>query len=187
MNQVSPSPHLSFDSLVEYWLGECDDTATQRADVHLLACDTCGTKLDEVMALAQGVHRAFADGLVHTFISDPFVAQLLERGFRVREYRVPHNGSVSCSVAPEDDILVGRLEVPLEGVSRVDVAISRSLADGEHWVHDVPFDAVRGEVVIAPKLVALRELPTHDMHIRLLACDGEGRHEIGHYTFHHHA
>ncbi len=139
------------------------------------------------MSLAQGVHRVFAEGLVNTFISDTFVAQLLERRVRVREYRVPHNGSVNCSVTPEDDILVGRLEAPLEGVSRVDASISRSLADAEHWLHDVPFDAVRGEVVIAPKLVALRELPTHDMHIRLLAWDGESRHEIGHYTFHHHA
>ena len=187
MNQEFRSPHLSFDSLVEYWLGECDDTETQRADMHLLACDACGTKLDEVVALAQGVRRAFADGLVHTFISDAFVARLLERRVRVREYRVPHNGSANCSVAPEDDILVGRLEAPLEGVSRIDVAIRRSLADGEHWVHDVPFDAVRGEVLFAPKLDALRELPTHDMHIRLLACDDLGRHEIGHYTLHHHA
>lgn len=187
MNQESRSSHLSFDAVVEYWLGECDDTDTQRADMHLLACDACGTKLDEVIALAQGVHWAFADGLVHTFISDAFVARLLERKVRVREYRVAHNGSVNCSVAPDDDILVGRLEAPLEGVSRVDVAIRRSLADGEHWMQDVPFDPVRGEVLIAPKLVALRELPTHDMHIRLLACDDQGRHEIGHYTFHHHA
>ena len=187
MNRKSRSPHLSFDTLVECWLGESDDTAAQLADMHLLGCDTCRTKLGEVIALAHGVHRAFTDGLVNTFISDAFVARLHDCKVRVREYRVPHNGSVTCGVAPDDDILVGRLEAPLQGVSRVDVAIRRSLADAEHWVHDVPFDAVRGEVVIAPKLVALRQLPTHDMNIRLLACDAEGHHEIGHYTFRHHA
>jgi hypothetical protein len=187
MNHESRGPHLTFDSLVEYWLGQADDADAQRADMHLLGCDACGAMLDEVISLARGVQRAFSDGLVAAFISDAFVARLHERRVRVREYRVAQNSSVNCIVAPEDDILVGRLEAPLEGVSRVDVAIRRSLADEEHWVNDVPFDAVRGEVLFTPKLVALRELPTHDMHIRLLACDDMGRHEIGHYTFHHHA
>ncbi len=179
------SPHLPFDSLVAYWLGEGNDT--ESIDQHLLACDSCGTLFDELVALAQGVHRAFADGLVNVFVSDAFVARLVERRMRVREYRVPYNGHVNCSVAPDDEFLVGRMQAPLQGVSRVDVAIRLSLADDEQWVDDVPFDAVRGEVLIAPKLVAMRQMPTHDMHIRLLARDDDGHREIGHYTFHHQA
>ncbi len=185
MSGASGSPHVAFDGLLEYWLSETDDARTQSIDMHLLACDACGEQLDEVAALAQGVRQAFANGLVHSFISSAFVARLLERGVRVRQYHVPHNGSVNCSVAPEDEVLVVRLEVPLEAVGRVDVVRSVSLADGEERVHDAPFDAISGEVLISPKLVQVRKLPAHDVHIRLLAVDSSSVREIGHYTLHH--
>jgi len=40
---------------------------------------------------------------------------LAERKVRLREYRVPRNGSVNCSVAPEDEMVIARLDVPLGG------------------------------------------------------------------------
>lgn len=178
-------PHTAFEELVEYWLGEIDDARTQDIDMHLLACDACGAQLDEVVALAQGVREAFANGLVHSFISAAFIARLVESGMRVREYLIPHNGSVNCSVSPQDEVLVGRLVAPLEGVSRVDVAIRLSLKDGDEWFYDVPFDVTSGQVLIAPKISQVRKLPMHDVYIRLLAVDDTDSREIGHYTLHH--
>ncbi|MDZ5461717.1 RNA polymerase sigma factor, partial [Azohydromonas lata] len=51
-----------------------------------------------------------------------FVERLAAQGLRLREYRVPCNGSVNCSAAPQDEVLVGRLQVALQGVRRLDVA-----------------------------------------------------------------
>ena len=185
ISDTGVGPHTAFDELVEYWLGELDDARTQVIDMHLLACDACGAQLDEVVALAQGVREAFANGLLHSFISAAFIARLVESGMRVREYLIPHNGSVNCSVSPQDEVLVGRLVAPLEGVSRVDVVVSMSLKDGEEWVYDVPFDLTSGQVLIAPKISQVRELPMHDVYIRLLAVDDNGSRDIGHYTLHH--
>ena len=64
MSEAGHSPHLGFDRLVEYWLGETDDASTQGIDAHLLGCDACGAQLDELVALAHGVRHAFANGLV---------------------------------------------------------------------------------------------------------------------------
>lgn len=185
MNRDRAGPHVDFDRLVEYWLHETDEASTQSIDMHLLACDKCGAALDEIISLARGVQQAFAGGLIHSFITAAFVDQLQQRGLRVREYRVAVNGRVNCTVAPDDDVVVGRMAAPLEGVSRVDVAVRVSLGGEEAWVHDVPFDPASGEVLFAPKLVQLRKMPSHDMQIRLLACDAQGSREIGHYTFHH--
>ena len=104
---------------------------------------------------------------------------------RVREYFIPQGGSVYCSVSPQDEVLVGRLLAPLEGVSRVDVAVRLSLKDGEEWAYDVPFDVASGQVLIAPKISQVRKLPTQDVYIRLLAVDDKSSREIGRYTLHH--
>ena len=178
-------PHLAFDELVEYWLDEFDDVRTQEIDMHLLACDACGAQLDEVVTLAQGVREAFANGLVHSFLSAAFIARLAESGMRVREYLIPRNGSVNCSVTAQDEALVVRLVAPLEGVSRVDVAVRLSVKEGEVWAYDVPFDMTNGQVLVAPKISHVRKLPTHDATIRLLAVDDNGSREIAHYTLHH--
>lgn len=185
MSEAGHSPHLGFDRLVEYWLGETDDASTQGIDAHLLGCDACGAQLDEIVALAHGVRHAFANGLVQVVVGAAFVARLTQRGVRVRQYPIPRNGSVNCIVAPQDEMLIGRLQAPLKGVSRLDVALRMSLAEGEEWLRDVPFDAASGEVLLAPKLVELRQLPAHDLHIRLLSVDDDGAREIGHYTLHH--
>ncbi len=180
--------HLEPDALLDYWLGGTDDAATETIDAHLLQCDACGAALDGVIALSRGVKEAFRGGAVPSMLSAPFVERLKAAGRRVREYHVPHNGSVVCSVAPEDDLLVSRLAAPLHGVTRLDALFALSFAPGgEKRLSDVPFDAAAGEVLFAPKLTEVRGLPSHEMVVRLLAVDAAGEREVGHYTFHHQA
>lgn len=188
MSGASALPHLEWDALVDYWLGDSDAAAAEAIDAHLMQCDACGGALDEVMALARGVKEAFGGGAVPSMLSAPFVERLKSAGRRVREYRVPHNGSVVCSVAPEDDLLVSHLSAPLHGVTRLDAVFALSLEPGhESRLNDIPFDATHGEVLFAPKLAEVRTLPSHEMVVRLLAVDAAGEREVGHYTFHHRA
>jgi len=182
------STHPPWDALVDYWLGDADADATAAIDEHLLHCDACGAAFDEVVALARGVRDAFAHGAVPAVLTAAFVERLKGAGRRIREYRVPRNGSVVCSVAPDDDLLVSRLQAPLQGVTRLDAVLTLSFEPGrERRWHDVPFDAAAGEVVYAPPLAQVRQQPTHDHVVRLLAVDAGGEREIGHYTFHHQA
>lgn len=188
MSTLLPLGHPDWDALVDYWLGDADAAATEAIDAHLLQCDACGAAFDDVVALARGVKAAFAHGAVPSMVSTAFVERLKAAGRRVREYHVPHNGSVACSVAPDDEVLVSHMAAPLQGVTRVDAVFSLSFQTGHpQRVRDIPFDAAAGAVVMLPKLAEVRQHPTHRMVVRLLAVDAAGERELGHYTFNHQA
>jgi len=178
--------HLGWDELVAYWLGDADAAATEAADEHLIHCDNCGARLDELIALSRGVHDAFVGGRVAAVLSGAFADALKAAGRRIREYRVPHNGAVHCTVRPGDELLVGRIAAPLAGVARVDALLETSLDPGHRErLKDIPFDATAGEVLLVPRIDTLRRLPSHDFSVRLLAVDAQGERELGHYRFHH--
>jgi hypothetical protein len=178
--------HPDWHTLMDYWLGDSDAALTQQIDEHLMHCDACGGAFDQVVALSHGVREAFKRGAVATMLSRPFVERLRAAGLRLREYRVPHNGSVVCSVAPDDELLISHVAAPLQDVSRVDAVFTSSLApQHEERLVDVPFDAAAGAVLFAPQLDAVRRQPTHELRVRLLAIDAGGEREIGHYTFKH--
>jgi hypothetical protein len=176
---------IELDTLVEYWLGELDEEGTRRVDEHLLGCDPCGAKLDEVIALGDGVRRAFASGLVGTVVGAGFTERLAQRGLRLREYRVERNGSVECSVGPDDDVVISRLSAPLSGVSRVDLVRIGMPGEPEVRAQDIPFDPASGEVVFIVPAAWLREMPSYVERMRLLAVDASGERPIGDYTFNH--
>ena len=178
--------HPGWHTLMDYWLGDTDTPLTHSIDEHLMHCDACGAVFDQVVALSQGVRDAFRRGAVAAVLSQTFVDRLRAAGLRLREHRVPHNGSVVCSVGPDDDLLIGRIAAPLHGVSRVDALLTFSFDPArEERLLDIPFDAAAGEVLLAPQLDEVRRQPTHEMRVRLLAVDAGSEREIGHYTFRH--
>lgn len=178
--------HLSVEDLLAYWLHETDPAATAAADEHLLHCDACGRTLDELVALGDGVRAAFRAGAVLALTSGAFVDRLSAQGLRLREYRLPHNGSVNCTVAPDDDLLVAHLEAPLRGVARLDARARFSFEpDVEHALRDLPFDAQNGEVLYMPRIAEVRQMPAHTLELTLLAVDGGESRELGRYTFRH--
>jgi hypothetical protein len=185
MTPTATREHPGFDELLDYWFGDTDEAATEAIDAHLFGCDACGMQLDRIAALAQGVRAAFAAGSLGVVVSPRFVDRLAERGLRVREYRVPLNGSVNCRVAREDDVLVSRLQAPLQGVQRLDVAADVTPGGGTEWLRDIPFDAASGEVVLLARLAEVRNMPAHELRVRLLSVGDAGAREIGRFTFRH--
>ena len=179
--------HPGLGRLLDYWFGDLDATDTEAVDEHLFGCDACGALVDDMAALGQGTREAFAAGRIGTVVGPRFVEQLTAQGLRLRQYRVPCNGSVNCSAAPEDEVLVGRMQVALRGVQRLDVAADFDFGGDTVWLRDVPFDPASGEVVLLPALAAVRRMPAHVMRVRLLAVEeaGAGMRELGHYSFHH--
>lgn len=179
---VSPIP---IATLLEYWLGELDEAREGPLDEHLLGCGHCSANLQSVVEIAGGIHAAVRAGAVRAVLTDAFLKRLAAQGLRLREYRVPHNGSVHCTVAPDDDLLVTRLEAPLAGVERLDVERWGGDAQGLERMHDVPFDATAGEVVIVRQIERIRAMPASTARIRLLAVAPSGERLVGEYTFNH--
>ena len=180
------SGHLDLDLLLDYWLAEGSPAAMDAVEQHLMSCDACGEQLDDIIALADGVRAAMRAGEVGFGVHGAFVEHAIRHGLQVREYRVPHNGSVNCTVSPDDDLLVSRLAAPLQGVRRVDIVAELSTAPGvQHRMEDVPFDAQAGEVLYLPRLSQVRALPEHTTRMVLVSMEEGGARELGHYTFRH--
>lgn len=178
--------HPSVATLLDYWLHDSDAATTDAVDEHLMQCDACGQTLDELAALGDGVRAALRAGAVAVATSGAFVERLAAQGLKVRTYRVPHNGSVNCSVAPEDDLLVSRLQASLQGVDRLDVLVELSTAPGaQHRITDIPFDPEAGEVLYVQKLAEVRQLPAHTATVTLLSVGADVAREVGRYTFRH--
>jgi hypothetical protein len=118
-------------------------------------------------------------------VDDAFVRRLVEQGVRVREYRLPHNGSVDCTVTPDDDVVVARLEAPLGGVARLDMVEMDADGKGRTRLQDIPFRADSGGVVVVSRTDELRALPASTTRMRLLAVDATGERVIGEYIFRH--
>jgi anti-sigma factor RsiW len=175
--------HADLGTLVAYWLGELDEAREASLEEHYVGCAECSARLAEVEALAEGVKRAYASGRVGAVVTGAFVERLRARGLKLREYHVPRNGSVNCSIGPEHDVLLGYLEdVPLQGVSRVDAVV---VLDHEIRLEDVPFDVVAGQVILAPSVELIRSLPAHREVVRLVSVEDGGERVLGEYTFNH--
>ena len=176
---------LAWDTLLSYWLAELDPDGEGQVEEHYLDCDQCSHRLEQLVALAQEVCKVTKMSGVSVVINEQFVHSLLEQGMRVREYRVPLNGAVNCTVAHDDDFVVAYLEAPLEEVKQLDLIYLDS--DGEEGVRleDIPFIATSGLVVFTSRIDALRALPTTSLRLRLLTTDNDEERSIGEYTFNH--
>ena len=110
------------------------------------------------------------------------------QGMRIREYRLGPSERVACTIGADDDAVVGRMQVALAGVTRVDALQSLDLGDGHlqlSRLEDVPFDPNADEVLTLPSATALKKLPAHTLRIRLVAVDELGERPLGEYTFAH--
>jgi hypothetical protein len=176
---------LDWDTLLAYRLGELDAEREASVEEHYLGCAACSRRLEELHALADGVHKVARESGVTVHINNAFVHRLAANGQQVREYVIPWNGSVNCTITPDDDFVVSHLQVPLENVERVDLAhLDR---DGkEEWREkDVPFIPDSGSVVVSTSIVAVRAMPAMTLHMRLLAVDGNNERTLGDYTLYH--
>lgn len=173
------------DWLVRYWLDDLDAAHTLQMDEHLLACDACATRLQEIADVADGLRALVRSGRVHGVVSRHFVEKLAATGLRLREYVVAHNGSVHCTVTSEDDLLVSCLRVPLAGVSRLDMIVTDDAGEHQECLRDIQFDPAGNEVIFLPATAHIRTLPAMTSHIRLLATDRGEPLQIAQYTFIH--
>jgi hypothetical protein len=167
-----------------YWLGE---SVAEEATIeeHLMGCPHCSARLESLVRLGQGIRRVTRAGNFHGVLSAAFVEELRNDGLRVREYRLHPGGSVACTVAPDDDLVVSYLSAPLRDVQRLDLVFEDPGSGHELRLADVAFDPAAGEVVLAPGTAALRAFDTGPRRARLIAVHDGVEREIGCYTFNH--
>lgn len=184
-NALSCQSPLEWDVLLAYWLGELSPEDEARAEEHYLGCAECSQRLELLIAMARNVRELIKISGVNMVITDHFVRRLAARGLKVREYRIPVNGSVNCTVTSEDDIVLGRLEAPLDRVQRLDMVYIDSEGRSDMRLEDIPFVPESDAVVFSTRIEALRALPACALRVRLLDVTGTGERTLGEYTFNH--
>jgi hypothetical protein len=172
-------------ALLAYWLGELEGAREAELEEHLFGCETCSAYLREIVQLGEGIQRVTRAGGVHAVLTAEFVRRLQASGLRVREYRLQPGGSVNCTVAPEDDLVIAHLHARLKDVQRLDLVLEDETSGARWRAEDVAFDPAAGEVVMATKMTELRQLGSATLRAQLLAVERENERVIGEYTFNH--
>ncbi len=172
-------------TLIDYWLGELDPQREEGVERHLLGCASCSGELQQWIGLGDALRALARRGAVAAIVSGEFVARIAQRGLRLREYRVPRNGSVHCTVAPDDDVMISRLAAPLEGIARLDLLVQDEGDPAPTRLQDIPFRAAAGEVVVVPPIERIRALPQSTSRMQLVTVDDGRERVLGDYTFIH--
>jgi hypothetical protein len=183
---VSCSSPVEPSVLMDYWLAALPSEAEEAVEEHLLACDACGDRLREVIALADGLRTLARSGSLQVVVSDLFVKHAAETGLRVREYAPPRGADIQCTVAADDDLLVARLAVDVVGASRVDLSWCDPRGIEHRRMADIPILAEAGSVICQQSITWAKASPSATMVARLLGVDEKGDERLlGEYTFHH--
>ena len=178
------SPH-PLGVLSDYWLGELSADAEAPLEEHLFGCDACSRRLAWVVDLAAATRALARRGLLRVVVSDEHLGRLAREGLHLREYRVAHGGSVSCTIAPEDDLVVARLAAPFASRERLDLVFCDALGQEQVRLPDVAVDSKRRELIFTEPVDTLRSLGVATLRVRIVAVEEGGENVLGEYTFHH--
>jgi len=181
---MSCAQPFTLETLVDYWFGDLPDDTTDRLEEHLLECDDCGDRLRALIALRDGVHRAGRLGLAPLIVTAEFLQAATASGLRVREYQLPPGGRVECTIAPDDDLLVGRMAGDFHDVERLDLTVEIDGHPGPR-LEDIPIAPNAAELIWLQSTPASRALGHTVLHLRLLAVEGDHERLVGDYTFDH--
>ena len=172
--------------LTDYWLAALARPEEEALEEHLFTCCECGDRLREVIALAEAIRTLARQGSLLMVVSDTFLDQVAEEGMRVRQYAPPNGGSIACTVAAEDDFLIGRLAADLSAARRVDLCICDKRGAEQMRLADIPFNSRASSVAFQQSITYAKAAPSETMIARLVTIDDAGgEHLLGEYTFNH--
>ncbi len=171
---------LDAATIADHWFGDLPAEELNAVEEHLLGCEACSARLEELVRLRDGVHALVRTGALPVVVGRSFVAIAHRDGLRVREYAAAPGERVLCTVTPDDDLVIAHLRADLRGSPTVDLVAE--MEDGRVVrAPDIPVDHDTNEVVIAQSMPFLRGLPTTTVRLRLEA----GARVLGEYTFAH--
>jgi hypothetical protein len=172
--------------LADYWLAALEKGDEDAVEEHLFACDTCGERLREMIALAEEVRKLTREASITMVVSDAFLKCAKGQGLLVREYAPPSSGNVECTVTAEDDFLIGHLAADLSAAIRIDLSLCDGQGIEQVRLADVPFQPHSGRVSFQNSITYAKAAPSGTMIARLVAFDRAGTQRLlGEYKFNH--
>jgi hypothetical protein len=180
-----PSP-LTAAVLTDYWIAALPPSEEEAVEEHLFACDDCGARLRDIIALAGAIRSLARQGSLLMVVSDAFLQRVAEQGSQVREYAPPNGGSIACTVTAGDDFLIGRLTADLHGATRIDLSLCDEHGAEKLRLPDIPFNSESPGVALQQSITYAKAAPSETMVARLISIDPTGGESLlGEFTFNH--
>lgn len=179
MSCASPIP---FETLVALWAGELAVDVAEAVEDHLFACDECAARAERLDRPIAALREQ-----VPPVLSRPQRDQLAARGLKILEMAFEPGARGEAVFALELDLLVFALHGELAGASRVDLEIADATGQVRFEHQHVPFDAERGEVLVACQqhYRAYSAMYEGDPEFRLIAHEAGRRRQVGAYVIKH--
>ncbi len=169
----------TLETVAAWLLSDLPPDEAERFEEHYFGCDSCFQHALRIEQLA----KRLATRLPPLLTKERHAA--LESGGRLETVHVAPGQSASLRLSRQNALGVWIMHAELDGVARVDLE-ARS-ADGRvlFAYSDVPFDAERGQVLLACQL-HYRALPMDPkLFVHLRADDAAGGRELGQYILDH--
>jgi hypothetical protein len=175
MSCAAPIP---FETLVELWTGELAEDQAGAIEEHVFSCDTCAALSARLARLTTRLRE-----LIPPVISQAHKERLEKGGLRIHVTPALAGELVHVRFSADRDLLVHALRGDFTAVDRVDLEVGTDDDPPRIHVTAAPFDAARGEVLIACQrhYQELGDLVYFQMHV---VKDGV-RQPAGRYRVHH--
>lgn len=175
---MSCAAPIAFETLVDLWTGDLADA--DRVEDHLFSCDDCAAssaQLDRLLGTMLEV--------VPPVLTPALRERLEARGMKIRDMAFESGARDEAFFAADLDLLVFALKADLTSAQRVDLEIRDATGTVHLAFMQVPFDAKRGEVLVACQQ-HYRDLPVDgDPEFRIYAVEDGTRREAGSYVIKH--
>jgi hypothetical protein len=162
--------------LIPYWLGELGEADEHSVEEHVFACDPCSADSERIADLIATLGRR-----VPATLTEGAIARLEREGVRMRHTRIRPGERVAVPFAPDDDLLVHRLQLDVSGFEQLDAELFDAV--GGALLVAIPglmFEPDQGEVNLVCQRHYAERLPP-DAAIRLIAVEPGGRRVVAEY------
>jgi hypothetical protein len=171
---------VTLERLMSYRFGDLLPAEEEALEEHVFECADCAPRVSWLVSLDTAVRDAFARGELSFSASALTVAKAQSLGLKVRTYAIAPGGSVACTAAPEDDLLVTRLRIDVPNAQSLDLlSETTTLATGERHAgtrRDVPIDHSTGEAIFLFSAREVRSFPRSLWKLHATIDDGTRKH-----------
>lgn len=170
----------SLETVAAWCLGELVDADAERFEEHYGDCDGCAERATRMQVLIEQLHASTPPGLS---AERPKALHAAPR--QLRAVRVQSGERATMRLGAQTTLGVWVMQAQLNGARRVDFEARDAAGTLLFELPDMPFDAVRGEVVLACQVQHRTAAGNNEMHVRLTATSPDGRHPVASYVLHH--
>lgn len=163
----------------DYFADDLDDADALALEEHVFACDACAALFDRAGTLAVALRQQ-----IPPVISHARARRLEASGNSLKVTPIAPETPTSVEFSLDVDLLVHALRVDLTDASRVGLQFCAPDGAMLFEFEDVPFDADRGEVLVACQRHYMDTFPPRSV-FRIVETSGDQRRALGEYVVDH--